>query len=156
VSWDSDALRTPANAYAQTLAPIPRTMRLMIPLILGLTMLVTDSFGQKKDSVTSDTTIFADPMIYPAFPGGQSGLTEYIAKNFNWTQGQLTVEGKVFVEFIVDIDGKIKDVKVIRGLCESCDKEAVRLVKNMPSWTPGTQNGAIVRTRMVIPIKFGL
>jgi periplasmic protein TonB len=68
----------------------------------------------------------------------------------------LTVEGKVFVEFLVDVDGKIKEVKVVRGLCESCDKEAIRLVKNMPAWTPGTQNGKIVRTRMVIPIKFGL
>ena len=87
---------------------------------------------RRRDSVTGDTTIFADPMIYPAFPGGQSGLTEYINKNFNWTQGQMTVEGKVFVEFLVDSDGEIKDVKVVRGLCESCDKEAVRLVKIMP------------------------
>lgn len=131
-------------------------MRLIVSLILGLTILVTNSFGQKKDSVTKDTTILADPMIYPEFPGGQSGLKEYIDKNFNWTQGQLTVEGNVFVEFLVDIDGKIKDVKVVRGLCESCDKEAIRLVKNMPSWTPGTQDGIKVKTRMVIPIKFRL
>ena len=131
-------------------------MKLTPSLILGLTMSIINSLGQTKDSVTRDTTIFADPMVYPSFPGGQAGLTEYIKKNFNRTQGQLTVEGKVVVEFLVDIDGKVKDVKVVRGLCESCDKEAIRLVKNMPTWTPGTKNGTIVRTRMMIPIKFGL
>jgi periplasmic protein TonB len=131
-------------------------MKLTLSFILGLTILTTTSFGQTKDSVTKDTTLFVDPMIYPSFPGGQAGLTEYIDKNFNWTQGQLTVEGKVFVEFSVDIDGTVKDVKVVRGLCETCDKEAMRLVRNMPKWTPGTQNGTIVKTRMAIPIKFGL
>lgn len=95
-------------------------------------------------------------MIYPSFPGGEAGLTDYIYKNINWTQGQLTVEGKVFVEFLVDIDGKIKDVKVVRGLCESCDKEAILLVKNMPVWTPGKENGKTVKTQMILPIKFGL
>ena len=132
------------------------TMKLILSLILGLTILDTGSFAQTIDSVTSDTTIFADPMIYPSFPGGQTGLAEYIDKNFNWTQGQRTVEGKVFVEFLVDIDGKVKNVRVVRGLCKSCDKEAMRLVRNMPTWTPGKQNGIVVKTRVVIPIKFGL
>ena len=118
--------------------------------------MTTGAFGQTKDSVAHDTTIFADPMIYPSFPGGQAGLKEYIDKNFNWTQGQMTVEGNVFVEFVVDTDGKIKDVKIVRGLCESCDKEALRLVKNMPTWTPGKENEKTVKTRMVLPIKFRL
>jgi periplasmic protein TonB len=83
-------------------------------------------------------------------------LTEYIEKNFNWSQGQLTVGGTVWVGFWVDVDGKIEDVKLVRGLCESCDKEALRLVKNMPTWKPGTENGKIVKTKMVLPIKFGL
>src|SRR5690606_13583247 len=87
----------PHTAETQTLAPIPWIMRLIVGLILGLTILVTNAFGRKKGSVSKDTAIFADPMIYPEFPGGQSGLKEYIDKNFNWTQGQLTVEGNVFV-----------------------------------------------------------
>ncbi|MEQ1790498.1 MAG: TonB family protein, partial [Rickettsiales bacterium] len=119
-------------------------------------IVVTNSFGQTNDSVTSDTTVFADPLIYPTFPGGQVGLKEYIDKNFNWTQGQLTIGGKVFVEFVVDVDGKIKDAKIVRGLCDSCDKEALRLVTNMPAWTAGTENGKKVKTKMVLPIKFGL
>jgi protein TonB len=131
-------------------------MKIKLLFILGLTVLSTNSIGQTKDSVSTDETIFADPLVYPTFPGGQNGLTEYIKKNFNWTQGQLTVEGKVFVEFVVDIDGKIKDAKIARGLCESCDKEALRLVNNMPTWIAGTENGKKVKTKMVLPIMFGL
>ena len=71
-------------------------------------------------------------------------------------QGQLTVEGKVFVEFWIEPTGDITNAKVIRGLCDTCDKEALRLVTEMPKWTPATQKGKPIRTRMVIPIKFGL
>jgi hypothetical protein len=131
-------------------------MKLKLLIILGLTIISTNSFGQTKESMSTDGTIFGDPLIYPTFPGGQIALTEYINKNFNWTQGQLTVEGKVFVEFVDDIDGKIKDVKVIRGLCDSCDKEALRLVNNMPNWIAGAENGNKVQTKMVLPIMFGL
>ena len=131
-------------------------MKSKLLFILSLTILTTNSFGQTEGSLTTDTTIFADPMILPSFPGGQTALTEYIDKNFNWRQGQLTVGGKVFVEFVVDVDGKIKDVKVVRGLCNSCDKEALRLVKSMPTWIAGTENGKTIKTKMILPIKFGL
>jgi periplasmic protein TonB len=82
--------------------------------------------------------------------GGQDSLIKYIDNNFNWAQGQSTVNGKVFVEFVVYVDGKISDVKIVRGLCDSCDKEALRLVKSMPTWIPGVQNGRKV------PITFEL
>lgn len=131
-------------------------MKLKWIVIFGLIILTANSYGQTRDSVQTDTTIFIDPLILPSFPGGQTALTEYIDKNFNWTQGQLTVEGRVFVEFLVDIDGMIKDVKVVRGLCDSCDKEALRLVRNMPTWIAGTENGKTVKAKMILPIKFGL
>jgi TonB family protein len=124
--------------------------------ILGMVISTTNLFGQTKDSVESNETIFIDPLIPPSFPGGQVALREYIGKNLNWTPGQLTVQGRVFVEFSVDVDGTIKDVKVVRGLCDSCDKEALRLVTTMPNWNAGIENGKTVKTRMVLPIKFGL
>ncbi len=114
------------------------------------------AFGQTKDSVTIDVPIFIDPLIHPSFPGGQDSLIKYIDNNFNWAQGQSTVNGKVFVEFVVDVDGKISDVKIVRGLCDSCDKEALRLVKSMPTWIPGMQNGRKVKTKMLLPITFEL
>lgn len=131
-------------------------MKSKLTFIIGLTFFYFASFGQSEHSHAADTTIFVDPLVHPTFPGGNAGLAEYIRKNFRWTQGQLTVEGIVFVEFVVDTDGKIKDVKVVRGLCESCDKEAARLVGTMPQWIPGAENGKKVNTRMTLPIKFGL
>ena len=59
----------------------------------------------------------------------------------NWRQSQLTVAGKVFVSFQVDEKGKISDAKVIRGLCDTCDKETLRLVQEMPNWTPARKAG---------------
>lgn len=131
-------------------------MKIEILFVCSLTFLCVHSFGQTRDSVTNDLEIFADPLIAPSFPGGQTALKEYIDKNFNWTQESSTVKGKVFVEFVVDIDGKIGDSKVTRGLCDTCDKEALRLVANMPTWIAGTENGKKIATKMVLPIKFGL
>ena len=131
-------------------------MKLKWFLIFGLIILTLNSFGQTKDSTETEKLKYIDPMTYPSFPGGQAALIEYIEKNLNWTHGQLTVEGIVYVEFFVDIDGKINDVKIIRGLCESCDKAALILVRKMPNWTAGKENGKPIKTKMVLPIKFRL
>ena len=66
------------------------------------------------------------------------------------------VEGKVFVEFVVNRDGSIVDVKSIKGIGAGCDEEAVRIVQSAPAWKPGKQRGKPVRQKMVIPITFKL
>ncbi len=114
-------------------------------------------FGQTTDTLTKDEELIIDYIeVAPSFPGGQEGLKKYLDKNFKWTQEQTTVNGKVFVEFWIEKNGEIKDAKVIRGLSETCDKEALRLVTEMPKWTPAKQKEKPIRTRMVLPIKFGL
>ncbi len=132
-----------------------KKMQFKLLFIFGLTILSFNLIGQTKDSVTTDGTIFIDPLIYPTFPGGQIALKEYIDKNFNWTRGNLTVEGKVFVEFVVDIDGKIMEAKIVRGLCDSCDKEALRLVNNMPTWIAGIENGKKVKKKWCYQLCLG-
>ena len=131
-------------------------MKLRFLFTIGLAISSLHSFGQTKDSLTSDWPIIEDPRTYPSFPGGDAALNEYIVKNLNWAPGSTKVEGKVFVDFVVDVDGNIMDVKIVRGLCESCDMEALRLVRNMPVWTAGSINGKKIKTKMTIPIKFGL
>ena len=79
----------------------------------------------------------------------------YIHRNLKWPEGQVAIKGKVFVEFWIREDGQVSDVKILRSLCETCDKVALRLVEGMPSWTPATQKGKPLRTRMVLPIYFG-
>lgn len=91
-----------------------------------------------------------------SFPGGKEELDDYLKKNMQWQQGQLTVEGKVYVSFLVTEDGNVTDVVVEKGLCESCDKEAIRLVKNMPNWLPAKAGGKNIESKIILPIEFKL
>ena len=93
-----------------------------------------------------------------SFKGGIGAFYQYVQKNMKYpSQAQrMGLEGKVFVEFVVGKEGKITDVKVLRGIGAGCDEEAIRVLKNSPAWTPGKQRGRPVRQRMVLPITFKL
>jgi protein TonB len=69
---------------------------------------------------------------------------------------ELGIQGRVFVTFVVEVDGSITDVRVLRGIGGGCDEEAVRVVKAMPKWVPGKQRGVPVRVQFNLPIKFTL
>ena len=92
----------------------------------------------------------------PEFPGGRKNLLNYLAKNITYPEEALKakIEGRVFVNFIVEKDGSISNVKVLRGIGHGCDKESVRVVENMPRWKPGKQKGQPVRVSFNLPIKF--
>jgi len=110
-------------------------------------------------SQTEDTTAFVclfPPEPQPKFPGGADSLYNFIKANSNWLNDQQTVKGTVFVQFNINEDGSTSDVKIIRGLCESCDKEAIRLINSLPKWTPAIVEGIPQKTQMVYPIKFNL
>jgi len=94
----------------------------------------------------------------PSFPGGPSKLMEYLAKNINYpaTAKENGIQGRVIVCFIVNTDGSIADVNAIRGVDPSLDREAERLVRDMPKWTPGKQNGKPVRVKFNVPVTFKL
>lgn len=91
-----------------------------------------------------------------SFPEGKPELEKYLAENTKWQQGQLTIAGKVFISFEVTKDGYITDVKVVKGLCNTCDAEAIRLVKGMPRWTPATINGQSVSSEATVVVHFKL
>lgn len=94
----------------------------------------------------------------PEFEGGLQGMVKYLKKNLRYPAKaqRMSIEGTVFIGFIVNKDGNISDVTVIKGIDNDCDKEAVRVVEKMPPWKPGKQNGRAVRVRFVLPIKFHL
>ena len=98
----------------------------------------------------------ADTM--PQFPGGNQNLFKYINKNLKYPQKEFEegLEGIVWMFFTVDSEGNIKDVKILDGLTGNCDLEAMRVIKEMPKWTPGIHNGKNVNVRMKIKIKFSL
>lgn len=94
----------------------------------------------------------------PSPPGGMSAWNKYLQDNLKYpTQARrMGVEGSVIVVFVVNTDGSIQDVEVLRGIGGGCDEEAVRVVKGAPKWEPGKQRGRPVRTRMRLPIRFKL
>ena len=94
----------------------------------------------------------------PMFPGGQTALMKYLSEHTKYPVVALEngVQGRVTVQFVVEKDGSISDVHVLRGVDPSLDKEAVRVVKSMPRWTPGKQNGINVRVNYRVPVLFRL
>lgn len=96
--------------------------------------------------------------IEPAFPGGESAMMEWIRDNINYPTMAVEMgeQGIVYVQFVVNKDGSIEQVKVVRGVSDSLDDEAKKVVKRMPKWTPGEQAGKKVRCRFTLPIHFRL
>ena len=94
----------------------------------------------------------------PTFPGGEAELFKYLGKNIRYPQmaTDAGISGVVYVTFVVGKDGKITDVKVLRGIGGGCDEEAVRVVKSMPAWKPGKQRGKAVTVQYNLPIRFTL
>ncbi|MEE4178560.1 MAG: M56 family metallopeptidase [Bacteroides sp.] len=94
----------------------------------------------------------------PRFPGGEEARVQYMVENLRYPEEARDdgIQGTVFVTFVVEEDGNITGVKVLRGIGGGCDEEAVRVVKNMPTWTPGRQRGQNVRVQYNMPIRFVL
>ena len=94
----------------------------------------------------------------PAFPGGEAKLMEYVSKNIKYPQiaRETGVQGRVYVNFVVEPDGSVSNVSVLRGIGGGCDEEAIRVVKSMPKWKPGKQRGKAVRVSYMLPVNFKL
>lgn len=94
----------------------------------------------------------------PSFPGGTAALMQYLGSNVKYpvVAQENGVQGRVVVSFVVERDGSITDVKVVRSVDPSLDKEAARVVQSMPKWIPGKQNGQTVRVKYNVPVAFKL
>ena len=94
----------------------------------------------------------------PEPKGGMGAFYEYVQKNLKYPAQarRMGIEGKVFVQFVVDTDGSINDVQAVKGIGAGCDEEAVRVLQNAPNWKPGKQRGRAVKVRMILPITFKL
>lgn len=94
----------------------------------------------------------------PSFPGGMGALNKYLHDNVHYpvVAQENGVQGRVTISFVVEKDGSVTDVKVAKSVDPSLDKEALRVVRGMPRWTPGKQNGATVRVKYNVPVFFRL
>ena len=111
-----------------------------------------------EEEEVQDQEIFQIVEEMPSFPGGEAKLMEYVAKNIKYPQiaRETGIQGRVFVGFVVEPDGSISNVKLLRGIGGGCDEEAMRVIKSLPKWKPGKQRGKAVRVSYQIPVFFKL
>ena len=111
-----------------------------------------------KQKEVKDEPIFQVVEEMPEFPGGLAEAMKFLAKNINYPVAaqQAKIEGRVIVQFVVEKDGSVSDVKVMRGVNSELDAEAIRVVSMMPKWIPGKQRGKAVAVKYTMPIMFRL
>ena len=92
------------------------------------------------------------------FPGGQGALMAFLKDNLKFPQAAWDryIEGRCYLKFVVNADGTIADIKILRGVtdCPECDQEAMRVIQMMPKWKPGKHNGKAVKSYFTLPVKF--
>lgn len=106
-----------------------------------------------------DSKIYTDAVeVAPEYPGGYNAMFDFISKNVKYPKEskEKGIEGRVYVQFVVEKDGSLNEITVLRGVSEDIDAEAIRVVKAMPKWKPGMNEGKTVRVQYVLPFNFKL
>ena len=113
---------------------------------------------QKKDTKVEETVIYKSVEQMPQFPGGEAALMKYLQSHINYPPmaAETGIGGRVIVRFVVDETGKVGDVEVIRSVFKDLDREAVRVCKSLPKFTPGRNNGQAVSVWYTLPVTFKL
>ena len=130
---------------------------LTVMSVLAILLMVnTNAMAQNKKKANDKVLEKAEVM--PEYPGGDQAMMDFVAKNVQYPQEarDKEISGRVLVSFIVEKDGSIADVKVVKGIGGGCDEEAVRVVKAMPKWKPGKDKGKPVRVSYMMPFTFKL
>ena len=110
----------------------------------------------KQEEVTEEIFVVVEEQ--PEFPGGNTAMMKFLSDNIKYPviAQENGIQGRVITNFVVERDGSITDVQVVRGVDPSLDKEAVRVIQSMPKWKPGKQRGSTVRVRFTLPVVFRL
>ena len=124
----------------------------------GEVLKAKEVIAQPEPPKEEETKVFDVVEQMPSFPGGPSALMQFLSSNIKYpvVAEENGVQGRVVCTFVVEKDGSITDVRVIKSVDPSLDKEAMRVVKSMPKWIPGKQNGSAVRVKYTVPVTFRL
>ena len=119
---------------------------------------VNEKVVDEVPPAVEETKIFEVVEQMPSFPGGDAALMQFLSKNIKYpvVAEENGIQGRVIATFVVERDGSISDVKVVKSVDPSLDKEAIRVLKSMPKWIPGKQNGSAVRVKYTVPVTFRL
>lgn len=115
-----------------------------------------ENYIDVENIVEEKEEVFFVVEVAPEFPGGLDSLMKYLQENITYPKEarDANIQGIVYVTFIVEANGSVSSVKVLRGIGGGCDEEAARVVKEMPAWKPGTQRGKQVRVQFNLPVRF--
>ena len=124
----------------------------------GEVLKAKEVIAQPEPPKQEETKVFDVVEEMPSFPGGPGALMSFLSSNIKYpvVAEENGIQGRVIVAFVVERDGSITDVRVVKSVDQSLDKEAVRVVKSMPHWIPGKQNGSAVRVKYTVPVTFRL
>jgi TonB family protein len=146
----NDSAEEPILLEGEVMAPVPDSLEEDGEVTEGLVV------PWRDESDEPEVYMIVDEM--PEFPGGDKGFHQFIADNVKYPAEakEKGIRGIVYVNFIVEPDGSVSDIKVLRGIGGGCDEEAVRVVESMPKFKPGIQNGEAVRVSYTVPVIFRL
>ncbi|NEN25143.1 energy transducer TonB [Cryomorpha ignava] len=115
-------------------------------------------FIEEATEEVAEEQIFTIVEEMPSFPGGEPAMMKYLANNIKYPAiaKDANIQGTVYVTFVVNEKGEVKDVKVLRSIGGGTDEEAIRVVQSMPKWKPGKQRGKAVKVQYNLPIRFTL
>ncbi|MFI3239262.1 MAG: energy transducer TonB [Bacteroidales bacterium] len=121
-------------------------------------MQLVRQYAQNSNTPTNGVYNYDYVDEQPHFPGGEHGLTKYInqTREYPYQAHANRIEGRVLCSFLINEDGSVSDIRIVRGVETSLNDEAVRIINNMPKWEPGREKGQEVKVRYVIPIVFRL
>lgn len=127
------------------------------PIVEPLDVYTLPSVFVAEEKIAEDS-IFIGVEEMPSFPGGDNALLSFLGKNINYPQmaADAGIMGMVYVSFVVDKSGNVNNIRVLKGIGGGCDEEAIRVLKQMPKWSPGKQRGKAVNVHFNLPIKFRL
>ena len=126
------------------------------PIIIVLITLL--SLGGYAQSDKDNAAIVLTEKEKPKYPGGDAELKKYLSLNLHYPNPAMEqkIEGEVLISFIIDVEGGISDIKIIKGLGYGCDEEALRVVRAMPQWRPARRKGKAIKVAYRLPVVFEL
>lgn len=154
---DTFSVKRPQKLTQQQQKEIDSTKAELKELVNDASTIITEGSPEANDAVPGANGIVANPDQAPSFPGGQAAMDAYFKKKLVYplVAFQNDITGNVLLKVVIENDGKIGGITVLKGLGYGCDESAADCVRTMPNWIPAKKKGAPVRTAITIPVFFG-
>ncbi len=154
---DTFSVRRPVPLSAEEREELAKDTAGIRKLAQETQVVIHQGEAETSEKILTAARVVTNPDVPPSFPGGSAAMETYITKHkiYPLVAFQHDVKGTVTVKFVVESDGSIGGITIVRGLGYGCDEAAMDLVRGMPKWVPGKKAGASVRCAVTIPVSFG-